>query len=120
MPETVEVYCDGGIGRTALDDPLKARLSDWMGRTAIVIPALDYGLVKQFHDSLLLPNGHENSEYAELVAIRNAASVRLKLGAQSNATFEVLSDNNAAIEKSGLPNVSYIPHEKFHYADEYL
>lgn len=120
MQEKVEVYCDGGVGRTCMDDPLKARESDWVGRTAVVIPSLDYGLVAQFHDSLLLPNGHENSEYAELVAIRNADAVRLQMGAKSKATFEILSDNFGAIERSGLSNISHISQERFHYADEYL
>lgn len=77
-------------------------------------------MVAQFHDSLLLPNGHENSEYAELVAIRNADVVRLQMQARSRATFEIVSDNFGAIERSGLPNVSHISHERFHYADEYL
>ncbi len=120
MQEVVEVYCDGGIGRTAMDDPMNARQSDWVGRTAIIVPALDYGLVKQFHDSLLLSNGHENSEYAELVAIRNADAVCIQKRSESKAAFVILSDNFSAIKSSGLPNVQNISYEKFHYADEYL
>jgi hypothetical protein len=68
-----------------MSDAVTARGSDLVGCTAVVIPDLDYGAVGTFYDSdsnfglaprfidsLALPNGHENSLYAEIMAVRHA------------------------------------------------
>ncbi|MDG6979454.1 MAG: hypothetical protein JRN58_10290 [Nitrososphaerota archaeon] len=79
---------------------------------------MDYGIIEQFHDSLTLPNGLENSEYAEVVAIRNADEACRRKQIQEG--FVIYSDNDGAIKRSHLSYVQHIPKEKFHFADEYL
>ena len=127
----MEVYCDGGIWGGILTDAFSAKHSDFVGRTAVVIPVLDYGVVETFHDSdsnfglaprfidsLALPNGHENSFYAEMIALRRADEARKRNGLQDN--FVIFTDNGGVIKESGLPYVKVIPAERFHFADEYL
>jgi len=116
----IEVYCDGGVGKTILDDVLTAHFQDYVGRTAVIIPGLDYGVVETFYDSLLLPNGHENGEYAELMAIRHADYACKKMESKLRGGFVIYSDNFGAIKRSGLLHVQHISKDRFHFADEYL
>lgn len=103
------IYCDGSIERIAK-----------IGRTVVVIPDLDFGLIQRFQDNLTRPDGSENSVYAEEVAIRKADEVRTKENDDKKLDFLILSDNYTAIERAGIVNVAHILPQSFHYADAYL
>ena len=114
----LEVYCDGGIWQGVMTDAVTAYASDYVGRTAVVIPDLNYGVVECFHDTLVLANGHEDVFHAEVTAVRHAddACRRKKL----REGFVIYSDNGGAVRESNLSYVQLIPEGKFHFADEYL
>jgi hypothetical protein len=127
----VEVYCDGGVWQGVMTDAVTAHASDFVGRTAVVIPELDYGVVKTFYDSdpsfglaprfidsLALPNGHENSFYAEMMAVRHADEACKRNGLKDG--FVICTDNGGAVKESKLLYVQHIPPERHHPADEYL
>lgn len=117
--EVVEVYCDGGVWQGVMSDAVTARSSDYVGRTAVVIPDLDYGVVECFHDSLSLPNGHEDGFHAEMVAIRHADDASKRKHLQDR--FVIYSDNVEAVKEINLPHVRLIPRDgRVHFADEYL
>jgi len=130
-PGLVEVYCDGGIWQGIMSDAVTARASDLVGRTAIVIPDFDYGAVKTFYDSdpnfelaprfidsLALPNGHENSFYAEIMAVRHADEACKRNGLRDG--FVIYTDNGGAVKETHLPYVKLITPDRYHFADEYL
>ena len=129
--QVIEIYCDGGVWGGIVVDAFTANPSDYVGRTAVVIPDLDYGAVETFHDSdpnfglatsffdsLALPNGHENSFYAEMMAIRHADMARKKNGLSDG--FVIYTDNGGTVKESGLSYIQLIPPDRFHFADEYL
>jgi hypothetical protein len=107
----IEVYCDGGIWIGTMTDAVTARSSDYVGRTVVVIPDLDYGIVQTFYDSdsnfglaspfidtLALPNGHENSFYAEIMAVRHADEACKRNGLTDG--FVIYTDNGGAVKES--------------------
>ncbi len=117
----VEIYCDGSISRATLEAAYESYWSNdskCVGRIAIIMPDLDYGLIERFYDNLELPNGHENSQYAEEVAIRRANAV-FKLKGLDLGQFVIYSDNPAAIQNVGLSYVEPVL-QRFNFADEYL
>ncbi len=127
----VEVYCDGGIWGGVVTDAFTAEPSDFIGRTAVIIPELVYGVVETFHgsdpnfglaprfiDSLALPNGHENVFYAEMMAVRRADAACRRNG--MNEGFVIYTDNGGIVKESHLPYLQLIPPQRFHFADEYL
>ena len=118
--QIVEAYCDGSVARATLEDVHTSRMSDFTGRIVVIIPELDYGLIEKFYDNLLLPNGHENSLYAEKVAIRRADAICKQKGGQSGFQFVIYCDNGDAVYSAGLSYVKFISPEKFHIADAYL
>ena len=103
------IYCDGSIERSTM-----------VGRIAVVIPDLDYGHIEQFHQNVRLPNGMENSLYAEEFAIMKADSIRTQIEREHGGALAILSDNRDAIRNVGLRNVELIPYSSLHYADAYL
>lgn len=130
-PKVLEVYCDGGIWQGIMSDAVTARASNLVGRTAVVIPDLDYGAVETFYDSdanfglaprfidsLALPNGHENSFYAEIMAVRHADEACKRNGLRDG--FVIYTDNGGAVKETRLSYVELIPPERWHPADEYL
>src|SRR5713101_9166610 len=116
--EIIEAYCDGSIAPSTLEDSHKSRLSSKVGRVMVIIPSLDIGLVVQFYDNLELPNGHENSLYAEVIAIKQADSFCKEKGLES---FEIYADNPKAIENARLTNVKPLDRSgRLNAAHEYL
>ncbi len=112
-------------------DAVTARASGFVGRTAVVIPDLDYGAVGAFYDSdpnfglaprfidsLTLPNRHENSFYAEIMAVRHADEACKRNGLRDG--FVIYTDNGGAVKETHLPYVKLITPERLHFADEYL
>ena len=108
----VEAYCDGGIWQGVMTDAVTAYASDYVGRTAVVIPDLNYGVVECFHDSLVLANGHEDVFHAEVTAVKHADDACRRKELREG--FVIYSDNGGAVRESNLPE------GKFHFADEYL
>ena len=118
MEGVVEVYCDGGIWQGVMTDAVTAYASDYVGRTAVVIPDLNYGVVECFHDSLVLANGHEDVFHAEVTAVKHADDACRRKELREG--FVIYSDNGGAVRESNLSYVQLIPEGKFHFADEYL
>lgn len=100
-----------------MHDSMNASSSGFVGRTAVVIPALDVGVVTAFHDSLTLPNGHENGLQAEIIAVKHADDICQAKGLRN---LVIYTDNGDAARNSDLPYVRLIPPERWHPADEYL
>lgn len=115
----IDVYCDGSVSRQAMDDPLRAHYSGFVGRVAMVIPALNYGLIERFYESVTLPNGFENSVQAEINAIAKADEVS-RMKDDGTSDFLILSDCPKAMEIAKLPNVRCLRSQEIHYADAYL
>jgi hypothetical protein len=115
----MEVYCDGGVWGGVMADAITAHPTEFVGRTAVIIPGSDYGVIDRFHDFVALANGHENVFYSEFMAVRNAAEACARLGLHEGA-FVIYSDNGGVVKESHLPYVTLIHPDKFHYADEYL
>ncbi len=91
-----------------------------VGQIAVVIPDINYGHIEQFHQNVRLPNGMENSLYAEEFAIKKADYIRTQKETEHSGAFTILSDNPDAIRNVDLHNVELIPYSGIHYADAYL
>jgi len=114
-----------------MSDTMNAQTSKFVGRTAVVIPELDYGIVERFYDSdsrfglssrffdsLALPNGHENGFYAEVMAVRHADEARKRNGLSEG--FVIYTDNGGAVKETHLSYIQLIAPHEWHPADEYL
>lgn len=113
----IDVYCDGSISRSILNSYAKSGFSKYVGRTIVVIPSLDYGIIEMFHDNLLLSNQEPNAMFAEMLAAQRAGHLCQK---RALTEFVIHTDNDDVARTSGVPNIHFLPPYEFHIADAYL
>lgn len=95
----MDVYCDGSLTNSRIDDVYESSVgTEFVGRAIVLVPEADVGLVRQTRDGMLAPSGNPSSNNAETFAIESAIELCRRLDL---ADFVIYSDCQGAVDCFG-------------------
>lgn len=90
---------------------------NFVGRIAILIPELDYGLVEQLHEGAVDSKGNPASTQVEIIAVKRAKEI---CAGRKLTDYVILTDNQSAFEQSGIADVEWLAPGRKHLASLFL
>ncbi len=88
-----------------------------MGRVAVLIPDIDYGMVEQVKEGVTNARGNPASTQMEIQAVREAKKV---CESRSLVGYVILTDSQGAAEESGVPEARWLEPGRLHFASLFL
>ena len=103
-----EAYCDGSVSPALMKGVTSSSLnySSQIGRIAVLIPALDLGLLERMREGVLTAKGNPDSLQMEILAIRRAGTILVQKGVEH---FVIFTDNPDAVVRAGVDAVRWTP-----------
>src|SRR5438034_9204282 len=102
MNERVVVFSDGSISPAIMTDIVSSEIGPInIGRTLVVIPSMNYGIIRQIAEPF--PNVGM-ADAVEAVSIEDAENICLRKNIKS---YLILNDNLGAITRKNNPNVQW-------------
>ncbi len=101
-----------------MENLASSKVSDtFVGRIIVLIPQLDYGILEQVKEGILISKGNPDSTRVEIMAARRAKEICNEKGI-TNCT--VLTDSLGAAGHSGIDGVKFLETGRVHYASLFL
>lgn len=114
----MEAYCDGSISPATMQGLQSSQLSgQFVGRIAVLIPSIDYGMIEQVKEGVLNAKGNPASTQMEILAVKKAKEICESKGMCS---YVILTDSQGAAEQSEVPEVRWLEPGRLHFASLFL
>ncbi len=114
----LEVYCDGSVSPARMESLNSSTLDiTFVGRIAILIPQLDFGLIAKVTEGALTAKGNPASTQVEILAVKRAKDICIEKGISEHV---ILTDNLSASKDAGVKEAQWLEPGKLHYASLFL
>lgn len=115
---SVEVYCDGSVSPAKMDNIISSSVdSKFLGRVAILIPELDFGLLEKIREGALTPKGNPASTQMEILALRRGSAICIE---KEIKDYVLLTDSQGAPATSEIQQAKWLEPGRLHYASMFL